>query len=224
MASNSRASALNISLEDHLANSLRPLLGLLPETLAKELKDALESTPGASHTSALCLELPEHAPVRTISYALLTAISKWTRTPFAEHAMSSHKPPLRAQDYSMVALLAGTRTSPERTYPLLSNPATNDQASQARELGDRRAVTAVVNALLSVGGAGIATWWAAGRLSCRDEWVSLATLLSSSAYVSPHLADDHCVSRYRTHIWMAHGTFIWISFSRKCCSHCRWRS
>ncbi|TBU27234.1 hypothetical protein BD311DRAFT_760706 [Dichomitus squalens] len=185
MASTSAASGLNISLEGHLADSLRPLLGLLPSSLATELKQVLEPTHHTPHSTPLDVELSKHALVRTIPYALLAAISKWARTPDAEHAMSSHEPPLRVQDYSMVALLAGTRTNPERTYPTLSTPSADDQTSHTRELGDRRAVTAVVNALLSVGGAGIATWWAAGRLSWRDEWkvllgLSVAILVASS--------------------------------------------
>lgn len=71
----------------------------------------------------------------------------------------------------MLALLAGTTTSPERKYPSVPPPSLDRQASRRRELGDRRAVSAVLNALLSIAGAGVATWWAAGRLAWRDEWV-----------------------------------------------------
>ena len=72
----------------------------------------------------------------------------------------------------MLALLAGTRTSPGRRFPATDPGATPDpQAARRRELSDRRAVTALANALLSVGGAGVATWWAADRLHWRNEWV-----------------------------------------------------
>ncbi len=72
----------------------------------------------------------------------------------------------------MVALLAGTRTSPERKFPSMPvSTGEGDEAARKRELGDRRAVTAVFNVLLSILGSGLATWWAAGRLAWRDEWV-----------------------------------------------------
>ncbi len=171
MSSNAAVVTVNVSLEDHLVDSLRPLLVILPEHIAAELKDVLDFTHASPRTTSHDSEASEHAMVRTIPYALLTAISKWARTPSAERAMRGHEPPLRVQNYSMIALLAGTRTSPERKFPFMSTPFTNSQVSHSREVGDRRAVTAVVNALLSVGGSGVATWWAAGRLLWREEWV-----------------------------------------------------
>ncbi|PSS31030.1 hypothetical protein PHLCEN_2v2443 [Hermanssonia centrifuga] len=72
----------------------------------------------------------------------------------------------------MVALLAGTRTSPERKFPSHAPLVTDGQAEAGRELNDRRAVTAVLNALLSIFGSGAATWWAAEKLYWKDEWCS----------------------------------------------------
>ncbi|TFK89173.1 hypothetical protein K466DRAFT_519442 [Polyporus arcularius HHB13444] len=167
---------LNVSLEEHLADTLRPLRTLLPEPLAAELNQVLDNAPPASspHTP------PPHGPTpssRTISYDLLTAISKWSRSPPGQRALASHEPPLPAQDYSMVALLAGTRTSPDRKLPHMPvSTAEEDEAARRRELGDRRAVTAIFNALLSIVGSGLATWWAAGRLAWRDEWKVLLAL------------------------------------------------
>lgn len=72
----------------------------------------------------------------------------------------------------MVALLAGTRTSPEKSFPHMPvKPEASEEAR--RELNDRRAVTAVLNALLSVIGSGVATWWAADKLGWKQEWVRL---------------------------------------------------
>ncbi|KAI1793580.1 hypothetical protein LXA43DRAFT_885643 [Ganoderma leucocontextum] len=185
MSSDAAVATINVSLEDHLAESLRPLLVILPEPFAAELKDVLAFTHATPHMSSHDSKASEHAMVRTIPHALLTAISKWARTSAAEHAMSGHEPPLRVQDYSMISLLAGTRTSPERKFPFVSTPTTKTQASHSREVGDRRAVTAVVNALLSIGGSGVATWWAAGRLLWREEWkvllaLSVAVLVAAS--------------------------------------------
>ena len=156
--------ALSVSLEDHLADTLRPLRTLLPEPLAAELTQILDNAPP---TSAL-----PHSPPRTIPYDLLAAISKWSRSPAGHSALASHDPPLPVQDYVLLALLAGTRTSPERKFPLLQTPSPDGEASRRRELEDRRAVTAVLNALLSILCSGLATWWAAGRLVWKDEWVS----------------------------------------------------
>ncbi|KAI0350671.1 hypothetical protein OH77DRAFT_1430663 [Trametes cingulata] len=171
-----RAGTLTVSLEKHLADTLRPLLPLLPEQLAAQLNSVLDAASHISPTQLTHTPAPAQAasfPVRTIPYDLLAAISKWSRTVEGERALARHEPPLRAQDYSIVALLAGTRTSPDRSFPPAptSGTAADSQAAHRRELGDRRAVTAVLNALLSIGGAALATFWAAGRLAWKDEWV-----------------------------------------------------
>ncbi|KAI0741535.1 hypothetical protein C8Q80DRAFT_1065681, partial [Daedaleopsis nitida] len=182
------ASPLTVSLEDHLLNTLRPLTTLLPEPLAAELTCVLDnasSPPPSVATNSSPSTPSDHTSPPTIPYALLTAISKWARSSAAERALASHEPPLRVQDYSMLALLAGTRTSPERKYPYVPPPSLDRQASRRRELGDRRAVSAVVNALLSIAGAGVATWWAADRMAWRNEWkvllaLSVAIVVASS--------------------------------------------
>ncbi|KAI0644174.1 hypothetical protein C8Q79DRAFT_873152, partial [Trametes meyenii] len=175
---------LTVSLEEHLADALRPLLPLLPEALSADLNRALNAphsdpnsdvSPGPPSSSGSSSPPPA---VRTIPYQLLSTISKWSRTPAGAQVLASHEPPLAAQDYAMVALLAGTRTSPDRKFPSAPSGTNADTpaAAQKRELSDRRAVTAVLNALLSIGGAGVATFWAAGRLAWKDEWKVLLAL------------------------------------------------
>ncbi|KAI0334510.1 hypothetical protein GY45DRAFT_1294726 [Cubamyces sp. BRFM 1775] len=173
--------ALTVSLEDHLADALRPLLTLLPHSIAAQLTGVLDAQPPQLARSPLDSNVPDEIPqpVRTIPYDLLSAISKWSRTPEGAQALARHEPPLRPQDYAMVALLAGTRTCPDRRYPNLPAPGSSDDSSETarrRELGDRRAVTAVVNALLSIGGSGVAIYWAAGRLAWKEEWRVLLAL------------------------------------------------
>ncbi|KAI0666755.1 hypothetical protein C8Q78DRAFT_983257 [Trametes maxima] len=185
---------LTVSLEEHLADALRPLLPLLPEALSADLDRALNAprpnpeatssnfdvSPGPPSSSGSSSPPPA---VRIIPYQLLSTISKWSRTPAGAQALVRHEPPLSAQDYTMVALLAGTRTSPDRKFPsaaaVADTTADAQAAAQKREVGDRRAVTAVLNALLSIGGAGIATFWAAGRLAWKDEWKVLLALSAS---------------------------------------------
>jgi len=151
---------LNISLEPHLADTLRPLLCLLPPELASQLTPVVLPSDGA--------------PPNTISYSLLASLSVWARSPKGEESLAAHDPPLRPADYSMIALLAGTRTSPERRFP--AHVARGDDAEGRKAYSDRRAVTNVFNALLSIGGSGAATWWAAGRLAWKDEWKVLLSL------------------------------------------------
>ncbi|KAH9940942.1 uncharacterized protein BXZ73DRAFT_98770 [Epithele typhae] len=128
--------ALNVSLEDHLVESLRPLHALLPDELAAQLGSALDHplsspSPGSEKETEAA-----QCPPRTIPYSLLSAVARWARTQPAQDALAHHDPPLDARDYSMVALLAGTRTSPERRFPLPAAPAAADAA---KERSDRRA-------------------------------------------------------------------------------------
>lgn len=147
---------LRVSLEPHLVEKLRPLVHAIPAPLSAEL------TPLLSETTS--------SPTPTISYALLFSLSKWARTEEGMRELKSNDPPLDPLAYSMVALLAGTRTSPDKKFPQLS-PSPSRAESVARNISDRRAVIAVLNALLSVICTGAASWWATQRTGWRDEWV-----------------------------------------------------
>lgn len=170
----STASDVNISLEPHLAETLEPLVSILPDNLCTELSAVLGAASPSSRSPPATTPPPSPRNAAysrpLIRHSLLSAISTWTRTAEGRAALAAHEPPLEPNSYAMVALLAGTRTSPEKKFPDV--PVTIPGADARKELNDRRAVTAVLNALLSIFGAGAATWWAAGRLGWRDEWVS----------------------------------------------------
>ncbi|GJE91158.1 hypothetical protein PsYK624_073070 [Phanerochaete sordida] len=169
----------NVSLEPHLVDTLLPLLPILPETLSNKLavtlEEAAQSTPPPAPSAA-----PEDggstaAAPPLIRYSLISSVAAWARSPDGRDALSRRSPPLEPANYTMVALLAGTRTSPEKNFPhIAAKPDASQEAS--RELNDRRAVTAVLNALLSVIGSGVATWWAADRLHWKQEWKALFAL------------------------------------------------
>ena len=151
---------LNVSLEPHLAEALTEALRILPDTIASDVKAALDSprTPvkdvaDGAYTGGL------------ISYDLLHRVAQWAHSSDGEARLKEQK--LQPSAYSMVALLAGTRTSPERRFPAPDSPILS------QELNDRRAITALLNALLSILGSGVAVWWAADRLRWAEEWVSL---------------------------------------------------
>ena len=168
----------NVSLEPHLVDTLRPLVPVLPDTLSKELSATLasaakSSTPSSPTAAGTVTEVGDNTASAPplIPYSLLSSISTWTRSSDGRDALTRCSPSLEPKDYTMVALLAGTRTSPEKKFP--NTPVKPEASEKARqELNDRRAVTAVLNALLSVIGSGAATWWAADKLSWKQEWVS----------------------------------------------------
>ena len=160
---------LRVSLEPHLVEKLRPLVLAIPAPLSAELAPLLSEA--TSSSSSAPAPAPARTPTRTISHALLSSLSKWARTEEGTRELESRDPPLDPLAYSMVALLAGTRTSPDRKFPQPPPPSRSGSSTAARDISDRRAVIAVLNALLSVICTGAATWWAAQRTGWRDEWV-----------------------------------------------------
>jgi hypothetical protein len=147
---------LNISLEPHLHKTLKPIVAHLPEPFSEQLEVYLNVQNPTQSTP-------------TIPYSLLQSISQWARTPSGLASINNHEPPLSPHDYTMIALLAGTTTSPERKFPTYIPP--DPHSDRKREYKDRKAVTAIFNALLSIVGSGAATWWAAERTGWGPEWV-----------------------------------------------------
>lgn len=177
---------LSVSLEPHLIEILRPLLDTIPASLSAELSPLLSETTSSS------------SPIPTIPYTLLLSISRWVRTEEAARALRSKSPPLDPIAYTMVSLLAGTRTSPDKKFPQLSRSSDRSE-NAARDISDRRAIIAVLNALLSVICTGVATWWAAQRTGWRDEWVgSLYYVCSVRAYPS-NLEGSSVAARRNNH-------------------------
>lgn len=144
-------SVLNISLKPHLIEILTPLPTLLPPELASQLIPYLS----------------EPVPP-TVPYPLLQSISQWTRTPEGLVALQSVS--LEPQSYSMIALLAGSVTSPERKFPAYT-PDKSPEEAEALKKAERQAITSLLNALLSIIGSGFAAWWAAGMTGWKNEWV-----------------------------------------------------
>ncbi|KAG5635087.1 hypothetical protein H0H81_012486 [Sphagnurus paluster] len=150
---------LNISLEAHLIDALRPLEAITPAELSKTL---------SSYTCT--------PPPATIPYSVLQTVFKWAR--MTPHVLRAHSPPLDPNAYLMVSLLAGTTTSPERklgTYV----PPTDPQELEAARAAERKSITALLNALLSILGAGVAVYWAAERLRWKNEWRVLLALFAA---------------------------------------------
>ncbi|KAJ6624950.1 hypothetical protein B0H10DRAFT_1872073, partial [Mycena sp. CBHHK59/15] len=149
-------STLNVSFEPHLLEILTPLPPLLPPELA----------------SILLPHIAELLPP-TIPYPILQSISQWSRTPAGLAALQSAS--LEPQSYSMIALLAGSVTSPERKFPAYT-PDKSPEEAEALKKSERQAITSLLNALLSIIGSGFAAWWAAGHTGWKREWQVLFSL------------------------------------------------
>ncbi|GLB41723.1 putative endoplasmic reticulum-based factor for assembly of V-ATPase [Lyophyllum shimeji] len=148
---------LKISLESHLLDTLRPLEAIIPSDLAKTL---------SSYTCS--------SPPPTIPYSVLQSVSQWARTTGLD-ALHSQSPPLDPHAYSMISLLAGTTTSPERKFGAYVPPKGLDEM-EAAKAAERKSITALLNALLSIFGCAFAVWWAADRLGWKNEWRVLLAL------------------------------------------------
>ena len=143
---------LNISLEPHLVDKLGPLGSLLPPKLAAELQPYIsEPTPSI------------------IPYTLLASISQWSRTSHGQDALKTSSPAVGPQAYSMISLLAGSVTSPERHFPVQTPEHVLAEKERKRQMSDKKAIVTLLNALLSIIGSGVATWFASERL--KNEWV-----------------------------------------------------
>ncbi|KAK0467259.1 uncharacterized protein EV420DRAFT_674857 [Desarmillaria tabescens] len=146
---------LNISLEDHLRDTLASVQSLLPRELSAQLE--------------VYLTLPKPA---LIPYTVLQSVSQWSRSSSGSSALRSATPPRDLNDFSMISLLAGTTTSPERKFGSYVPPRDPEEVEAERKK-ERRAITTLMNALLSVGGSGFAAWWASQHAGWKKEWRAL---------------------------------------------------
>jgi hypothetical protein len=132
------------------------LLRILPEETSQQLTSRLSSE-------------EKTAVVPVIPYELILKISRWCQTTNGKAALQACSPPLDPQSYMMVSLLAGTRTSPEKHFPPYA--AKDPEEDQRLQTKNKKAIATLVNAVLSVVGTGVATWFASEHTRMRLEWV-----------------------------------------------------
>ncbi|KAF8159621.1 hypothetical protein B0H34DRAFT_411350 [Crassisporium funariophilum] len=142
MSNSTPDTAINISLEPHLADTLTPLLPVLPQELADQL--------------AAYVTEPRPA---LIPYSTLFAVSQWARTSGGEKALDACS--LKIHDYTMISLLAGTTTSPERKFGAYLPPKEPEEIEALR---------------ISVA---FAAWWAADKTGWNNEWRVLFALFAA---------------------------------------------
>lgn len=166
---------VNISFTRDLADRLDPLKRILPPQLAAPIPPSPPSP--SSPTAATPSDPSATTSTSTVPYSLLYSISKWTRTEEGVAALSANS--LNPRSYEMISLLAGSTTSPERKFPPHKVGPDDPLADKRREINDRKAVVTLINALLSIGGSGAATWYATGVVGWRSEWVRIYSLYST---------------------------------------------
>lgn len=141
------------SFEPDLQETLRSLLPVLPPNKASSLKGYLIK--GKYETK------PE------VPYDFLRDISRWVQTNSDTNAFKEAN--LKAVDYSMIALLAGSMSSPRSTFPPMER-----KSSVGRETFSQstKEITTLLNCAITVVGAGVAAWFASSRTGWGNEWVS----------------------------------------------------
>jgi len=144
---------INVSLEEHLQDTLKAVQSILPDELEQTVKGYI-SEPSTPH----------------IPYSILLKISQWARTD--EGRENLEKTNVGANACSIVSLLAGTVTSPERKFGEYVPPKEPEELEADRRR-ERRAITALANGVLSVGGIGVGAYWVSDKMGWKNEWVRL---------------------------------------------------
>jgi hypothetical protein len=160
---------LTVSLEPHLVERLRDVVAALPDELREEVLLYLPPPANSAVSS------PSPSPVaRSIPYPVLLKVSQWARTLLGKEKLKATS--LDFRDYEMISLLAGSRTAPEKHFPVPAGgwptPSELRERDAKREISDRQAIAHLVNALVSIGGASVAVWYAASVAGWTREWVS----------------------------------------------------
>ena len=147
----SQPSSLNVSLEPHLVSTLKAVRNILPDELKTEL---------ASYIA--------QPPKTIIPHQLLQKVSGWSRTDGGLKKLRAKS--LKPEDYGMISLLAGTTASPEKNFGQYVPPL-EPEVLAANRAKERKAITALVNSVFSVIGAGFAAWWGADKTGWKNEYV-----------------------------------------------------
>ncbi|KAG8946079.1 hypothetical protein FRC04_012057 [Tulasnella sp. 424] len=159
-------SATTVSVPPHLHATLSELNDIpeLPDEIAGQLKIAIKP------------ELDDSAA--ELRYDLLRRVSQWAQS--SEGGDALKKKGLSPSDYSMIALLAGTVTSPSAKLPPYKPPLTPEEEAILKSK-ERKAISALVNGFLSVVGVGVAAWWAGGSIGMRPDHKALLSVFGALA-------------------------------------------
>jgi len=151
-----------VSLPEHLHATLLLLLKpspLPPSEIASGISSHVKQTIEESSTEIPC--------------DVLRDVSNWAQTEDA--AVLLRERGLNPSEYLMISLLAGTIFAPSsRPPPIVSIPDPDEQQRR-----DRKAISALINAMFSIIGVGVAAWYAAGASGWRDEWKVLFSIFAS---------------------------------------------
>ncbi|KAG9046603.1 hypothetical protein FS837_003978 [Tulasnella sp. UAMH 9824] len=157
-------SATSISVPAHLHAALYGLTDIteLPDEISSQLKNAIKP------------ELDDSAA--ELRYDLLRRISQWAQSSEGGDILKGKG--LSPSDYSMIALLAGTVTSPSAKLPPYKPPLTPEEQAILKSK-ERKAISALINGFLSVIGVGVAGWWAGGSIGMRQDHKALLAVFGA---------------------------------------------
>ncbi|KAG8997777.1 hypothetical protein FRB94_007460 [Tulasnella sp. JGI-2019a] len=155
-----------VSVPSHLHDSLATLLApnLLPESLLLLLQTHVKPSTDASAT-----EIP---------YDTLRQISQWAQTEPGRVSLKNNT--LNPSDYTMIAMLAGTLSSPSAKLAPYKRPLSPEEEAMVKSK-ERKAISALLNGFLSTIAVGVAMWWLGGSISMRTDHKVLLSVLGAIA-------------------------------------------
>ncbi|KAF5337509.1 hypothetical protein D9757_014715 [Collybiopsis confluens] len=138
-------------------------------SLERHLRHSLEPVIALIDDRALSSQVAQHLQTESIPYSVLHAVSRWSRSPAGS------------------TLLAGTTSSPEGKFGQYIPPDEPEKIALAKK-NERKAITAIVNGVLSVFGSGAAAWIGSERTNWKQEWrvlfaLSVGTVVAFSEVV-----------------------------------------
>ncbi|KIO26529.1 hypothetical protein M407DRAFT_7813 [Tulasnella calospora MUT 4182] len=174
-------SSTTVSVPAHLHAALYELNDItgLPDEIASQLNIAIKP------------ELDDSAS--ELRYDLLRRISQWAQSSEGRDILKERG--LSSSDYSMIALLAGTVTSPSAKLPPYKPPLTPEEQAILKSK-ERKAISALINGFLSVIGVGVAGWWAGGSIGMRQDHKALLSVFGAIA-VAITEAVLYCIWQWR---------------------------
>jgi len=167
----SAVTTITVSVPPYLKESLVELERCgedIPISLRETVEDFLNSIRDGQRDGA---STPE------IGYETLHQISRWAQSEAGKSSLRSHG--LDASDYLLISLLSGVTSSPSTNPPPYDPDEFNPNKTSRRAAQDRRAIVALLNALFSILGVGIGSFWIAGSAGWKLEHRTIFALFAS---------------------------------------------
>ncbi|KAF8327146.1 uncharacterized protein EI90DRAFT_1819185 [Cantharellus anzutake] len=171
MDSSEPATGITVSVPTHLQETLINLDKCkenIPSSLHETIRDFLNPAEDRER---------EGGSTREIRHHTLHQISRWAQSEEGRSSLRSHG--LDPADYLLISLLSGVTSLPFTNPPPYDPDAGDPNKASRRAAQDRRAVVALLNALFSILGVGIGSFWIAGSGGWKLEHRTLFALFTA---------------------------------------------